>query len=57
VLRIRKTIDDEILITAPHRVVTGRDVPVITEHLNQPIVATDGSARGWERNLMWKLSL
>lgn len=57
VLRIRKTIDDEILVIAPHSVVTGRDVAVITEHLDQPIVTTDRLASVWERDLIRKLSL
>ena len=55
-LRVGKTIDDEILVTASHGVMTGRDVAVFTEHLNQPIVATDG-LRGWKRDLIRKVSL
>jgi aromatic ring-opening dioxygenase LigB subunit len=57
VLRIRKTINHEILVIAPHYVVTRRHVAVITEHLNQPIVTTDRLASGWERDLIRKLSL
>jgi len=57
VVRIRKAIDHKILVIAPYCVVTGSHVAMVTEHLNQPIVATDGSPRVWERNLIGKLSL